>query len=127
MPTMRESPKSALMKSRNSSTPSSLMTSSSLSHSSSESAIHLSCTLLAVLSLDPTWPLQCLSYGRSAPLSVLPDATAPAATSPAFLPNLMAYLMPSRTSGFACPAESPTRIMLLKTVFRDVPSFGISP
>ena len=38
--------------------------------------------------------------------------TASAATLPATSPNLIAYLIPSRTKGFACPAESPTRMTL---------------
>ena len=48
-------------------------------------------------------------------------------TFPATSPNLIAYLIPSNTSGFACPAESPTRMTLSYTVFLDNPSFGINP
>ena len=71
--------------------------------------------------------LQFSSYGKSASLSVFPDLMESSETLPATLPNFIAYLIPSRTRGFACPAESPTRIRLLKTVFLDSPSFGIKP
>ena len=122
-----DNPKSAFIKSKNSSVFNSLIMSSSLSHSSSDRPIHLSWTFPADLILDSIAFLQFSSYGYRDFSSVLLFLMAFDATSPATLPNFIAYLIPSRTNGFAWPAVSPTKIKLLKTVLRDNPSFGINP
>ena len=125
--TMFDNPKSAFMKSKNSSVFSSLIISNSLSHSLSDNPIHLSWTFPAELILDSIAFLQFSSYGYRDISSVLLFLMAFDATSPATLPNFIAYLIPSKTKGLAWPAVSPTKIKLLKTVLRDNPSFGINP
>ena len=110
--TIFDTPKSARMKSRNSSAVNSSIMLNSLSHSSSVNPTHLFCTFPAELIFDSIALFHSFSYGTNDASDVSPFFMASAATWPATSPNLIAYLIPSRTSGFAWPAESPTRIKL---------------